>query len=708
MSRNLQQLLDEAVRFHQNGQIEQASKRYIEIIKTNPRHADALHLLGVTASQLGQPEEAVTLISSAINVNPAAAHYHANLGLALQKLSRFTEGAACFKEALRLKPGVAENHFKLGNLFNDMQAIDEAVYHYKAAIACDKSHVAAYNNLGTVFLKQDKPAEAALFFRQAIHLSPKSDELFENLVQALRYVTFNRVDDGIRDDLIACFNHDGLDYQDLAWATISILDLSHDFNGLLALLDKGMGEADVEITPLLLPEVRNFMKDPLLITLLRKALVPNPVCERLLVNLRNLLLTSFVDHEIIDDLIQVSFLHALAFQTFLNEHVYYVSEAETRAVERLADKLRKDLKKSGLPNSLLLTLIGCYLPLHSLDCSDQLLRAAQECSDSNFNDLITLHLRHVQQEKELRDLIPTLGTFDNQISQAVRQQYEESPYPRWLTMKTNKTKPFATVVTNLFPHLSAACFRDTRAPHILVAGCGTGRHAIRTAIRFAQSNITAVDISLSSLAYAMRKARERGVSNIDFKHVDILNLPCLDMMFDHIECIGVLHHMEDPLQGWRVLTDLLREKGFMKIGLYSKLARKDITKTRSLILNKTYRSGTADEIRTYRREVFFMPDTSPCKKTLCCSNDFYTMSTTRNLIFHVQEHLFTIPQIADILELLNLEFIGFESTNAVLVKQYRDQFPDDQEGKKLSNWHLLESEHPSIFSNMYQFWVQKR
>ena len=36
--------------------------------------------------------------------------------------------------------------------------------------------------------------------------------------------------------------------------------------------------------------------------------------------------------------------------------------------------------------------------------------------------------------------------------------------------------------------------------------------------------------------------------------------------------------MEDPLEGWRVLSGFLKEGGLMKIGLYSKHARQHIEK----------------------------------------------------------------------------------------------------------------------------------
>src|SRR4030095_9892868 len=54
---------------------------------------------------------------------------------------------------------------------------------------------------------------------------------------------------------------------------------------------------------------------------------------------------------------------------------------------------------------------------------------------------------------------------------------------------------------------------------------------------------------------------------------------------------GVLHHLDDPFAGWRVLLELLRPGGFMYLGLYSALGRTHIVNVRSLIAERGYRSS---------------------------------------------------------------------------------------------------------------------
>ena len=90
---------------------------------------------------------------------------------------------------------------------------------------------------------------------------------------------------------------------------------------------------------------------------------------------------------------------------------------------------------------------------------------------------------------------------------------------------------------------------------------------------YSKSNVLAIDLSLSSLAYGSIKAREDEINNITFKQCDILNVSDIDKRFDIISSCGVLHHMEKPHKGLKSLVDILNDEGGMKLALYSTYAR---------------------------------------------------------------------------------------------------------------------------------------
>ena len=73
-----------------------------------------------------------------------------------------------------------------------------------------------------------------------------------------------------------------------------------------------------------------------------------------------------------------------------------------------------------------------------------------------------------------------------------------------------KAKSIAEVCADINLHLHSESIKNVTAPAILIAGCGTGQHSIGTASRFSGCHVTAVDLSLASLAYAQRKTTEIG------------------------------------------------------------------------------------------------------------------------------------------------------------------------------------------------------
>ncbi|MGO9114371.1 MAG: tetratricopeptide repeat protein [Thermoguttaceae bacterium] len=99
------EVLAAALKHHQVGQLSKAEQLYRQILLADPRHSDALHLLGVLANQTGHHAAATELIGQAIAVNPHMPAYHNNLGLAWRAMGKLAEAAACYEQALRQRPG---------------------------------------------------------------------------------------------------------------------------------------------------------------------------------------------------------------------------------------------------------------------------------------------------------------------------------------------------------------------------------------------------------------------------------------------------------------------------------------------------------------------------------------------------------------------------------------------------------------------------
>jgi SAM-dependent methyltransferase len=240
---------------------------------------------------------------------------------------------------------------------------------------------------------------------------------------------------------------------------------------------------------------------------------------------------------------------------------------------------------------------------------------------------------------------------------------------------------------------------------LLVAGCGTGKEAIDAALHYSHVEVTAIDLSRTSLAFARRKAEEYGLDNIRFAQEDILELGSEFGPYHVILSSGVLHHMADPAAGLRRLSELLVPSGLMKLGLYSRLARSPLREAARRI-RTSGGNATAESIRAFRQQVL-QEGPRGALAELAGSTDFYSTSECRDLLFHVQEHQHSLGEIDTMLEANRLVFLGFELPIQEVAENFRKDNPRDESLRDLKLWNDFEERYPMSFRSMYQFWCQR-
>lgn len=303
------------------------------------------------------------------------------------------------------------------------------------------------------------------------------------------------------------------------------------------------------------------------------------------------------------------------------------------------------------------------------------------------------------EEARLREKIRQVTPIRNRTSEVVQNTYERYPYPRWTALPRVNAISYKEWLHACYPHCTALSNSDKL--DTLVAGCGTGQHPIALATHFGELDVTAIDLSSTSLAYAQRLANVHGAASVQFMQCDLLDVSALDRQFDLIESVGVLHHMEDPVAGLRALLSVLKPGGILKLGLYSKIAREDVNHVRALLPATLDMSD--DQIRVLRFALLCELQKGE-RSSLYDIRDFYTLYECRDLLFHPQEHQFTTGGIEQMLESLDLEFLGFELGEQQRLL-YSQQFPHDKKQTNLDNWHQMEQECPRLFRGMYQFHV---
>ena len=177
--------------------------------------------------------------------------------------------------------------------------------------------------------------------------------------------------------------------------------------------------------------------------------------------------------------------------------------------------------------------------------------------------------------------------FDNYLP-SVRAHYEALPYPA-CNPQDERVRLARTWLEDLamINHYCFAGRQDFRIGfRVLVAGGGTGDATIFLAeqLRHHGAHVVHLDLSAASIAIAQERARIRGLDNISWIHDSLLNLDRLGLQpFDYISCSGVLHHLEDPDQGFRALRSVLAPNGAIGLMVYGKVGRTGVYQMQELM-----------------------------------------------------------------------------------------------------------------------------
>gem|GEM_PF-323189 len=748
---------------HQMGDTERAEALIRQAIGINPRVAPYYDNLGSVLEARDDFEQALAAYEQAEALEPGDPDRSFNRGVALLWLGRLDAALESLQAALRARPQDAECHFCIANVYKAQGQLAQAQSAYQQALEYDPKHLGARNNLGNVLQASGQLALAQDCFRELLIDHPDNVQAHHNLASVLNQqgrvgdalVHFNKALKADPDFSAArlgmAMARESLGEFQLALQQYLLLvddavhggearsglyriarfhcpaDYDEVFSSqILAAIDAGLMTADslarslarqwllkAKLSPDCLDydgQVVQFAvtsgSDPLLLTLLRSAVNVEPVLEIWLTHLRRIFL---FNHEGLENLLPLHM--ALAIQCFHNEFVFDIDEAEQARLLEIESNLLESSPPQGTfraddPWCRELLNLACYQPLFKLDIAADLAAIGNAHWPAEWHELIAVTVRQPLEEIEIARGLPVLGAVTDPTSLRVRAQYEENPYPRWMALPKPREGGLAHLLARVLHRDPTGLVRDSAGLRILSAGCGTGQEALALAGLEPNAGICAVDLSAASLAYGQRKAASLGLDNVEFFQGDLLQLPAVHEQvagpFDCIASSGVLHHLHNPLQGWQALVQVLRPGGLMKVALYSALARRNIglahERIRSLEL-----PADAQGVRTFRQRI--LQAREPGLEGLLDSEDFYTTSTCRDLLFHVMEHCFDIPQIQEMLGQLGLEFLGFELAHPRIRQDFLSQYPHQIDD--LGAWAAFESQHPDTFESMYVLWCRK-
>ena len=188
-------LLQQGLFFHKQAQWKEARSIYETVLKINPNHGDALHLLGMVEMQTENHTKAIDLISKAIRLNPKNALCYSNIGISYHGLGLYNEAIDKYNKAISLKNDYTEAYFNRGNSLRELKMFSDAIASYDLCLKYKPDYAESWYNRGIAFSELSQFELATHSYEQAIRYKPNYAKAYYNL--GLAQYALEKYDDSV-------------------------------------------------------------------------------------------------------------------------------------------------------------------------------------------------------------------------------------------------------------------------------------------------------------------------------------------------------------------------------------------------------------------------------------------------------------------------------------------------------------------------------
>lgn len=632
---------------------------FLAALEADPLNLEGWLELGEGYLKAGKPQGALMAAQAASQGQPNNPKPYLLMARIFEAAGDASKTLAALDKADQLAPS-QDTALLLGQKYLSLDLPGRSVPYWQRLSVAEPLNKTYRQQYALSMMLSGKVREAAPIFQDMLLADPGNKQLGLHYGMAMQSQNFATPDERGLQAMLLLLEQEDYGHQLLSIPAASLLDVMPQYQLLQE--DANTIAADD-------PRLADMLNDRFFLQCILRLRVRSEKLEHWLTALRRRFLLEWDEHAITDS--AQDFLAALAVAMFYTEYVFATTQEEDVAIAKGQGSF---------------ALRGCYQPL-----TDEMEIPA---SDSRFFDaLITAHMTYPRRERELVQTIESFAGIADKTSADVKAMYEARPYPRWRQAIQMRDKPLLG--------------QTGKNMDVLIAGCGTGQEIMQFVANLSDVKVTAIDLSFASMAYAKRQCeRYNLLKRVTFAQGDLQDAPLLERQFDVVSSSGVLHHLAKPERGLQALLQVLKEGGRMHMALYAQHARHYYLQAAIDMAAAKNIGQNADGIRAFRQEIMALPEDHPARRPTKLG-DFYTLNECTDLLFHIQECWYTLPQLKALLDANGLELLAMRLKGARRIA-YLQANPADRAHKDWAALEAYEAESaPDTFIGMYDFWVKR-
>ncbi len=584
----------------------------------------------------------------------------------------FEKAESYIRKALAKHPGDENNALNAAYLLMAQRKYSEAEQAFTEILQTHRKSHKAFSGLALAKLRNGDYVGAMTHYQRLLELGYDTHLHRELLLDSLEFLSCDTYQPHLETLLLKALNWVQADHDKLSNLSASQIIAKFDLTNDQAILD-----------------LDQLLSDTLLVEAVAKCLLPRIETESLIVELRRAILTEIsMTQTLRDELLPMAI--AIGRYAARTDYILMMNAEEEQEIAALSQRIANETNGIWEEGDVVgaLIVLSMYEPLYSQSFSFKLLRNDLGDWPLAIQDLLQANLYELSLEHQMQ--YELFGIDASQLANNDIRRASE----RWKDLQNvTRTTLYRALVKELGESVVPRRFKDEEL-NVLLVGCGSGQRAFHLAQYFENVNVYAADSSRENIAFATMKAREIGLSNIQFIHASYDHALISEHQFDLIEFGAAINHVEsvqNTIEEWRLL---LKTDGLIRLELATHASCEASRVINQLVKDRCL-SPTADNIR-HLRNAIIQESHSGLWSKLFSERQFFTGSGCRELFFNRFNHSFNLKDIDTLLRSMALSFVGF----AGMEDARKEQAKSNMAPYSLLAWHIMDQDQ-SLFPSHY-------